>query len=157
MEPWHLNLHLLDHAGRRQEGWRWFCDYIFLCLKAYRMKYAFVCFLSIIWCTMPRGYLFPPNDFSCFNAWTKAFCGPLTEASNLNTKLRYQWQTWNEAAVSRTHLTKMKMPFQWEEEQLYSLRKWNTTGGAWKSPQGFGCGLSPSSAFHWLYEFRQYI
>lgn len=75
METWCVNLHVRLLFGRRG-GWSWFYDGLLPCLQAYQSDVCFCLFLSIIWYTTPCWYQFPANDFSCFNAWSKAVSSP---------------------------------------------------------------------------------
>lgn len=110
METLCFNLHLLNDYSRRG-GWRWLYDDTFLCLKAYRMKYAFVCFSALSDVPLHAGICSPQTTLAIsmpgLRQWA-AHTGPLTEASNPNTSLRCSGRPETRLLSSETTMLKWK-------------------------------------------------
>lgn len=110
MKTWCFNLHLLDDYSRRQ-GWRWLYDDTFLCLKAYRMKYAFVCFSALSDVPLHAGICSPQMTLAILMPGLRQWAvhtRPLTEAANPNTSLRHSGRPETRLLFSETTMLKWK-------------------------------------------------
>lgn len=122
METWCFNLHLLNDYSRRR-GWRWLHDDTFLCLKAYRMKYAFICSSALSDVPLHAGICSPQMTLAMLMPGLRqcaAQTGPLTEASAPNTSLRCRGRPEKRLQFSETtmlnwkcFLTDRRVPYHW--------------------------------------------
>lgn len=122
METWCFNLHLLNDYSRRR-GWRWLYDDTLLCLKAHRMKYAFICSSALSDVPLHAGICSPQMTLAILMPGPRqraAHTGPLTEASTPNTSLRCRARPETRLQFSETTMLKWKcfltdrrVPYHW--------------------------------------------
>lgn len=150
METLCFNLHLLSDYSRRG-GWRWLYDDTFLCLKAHRMKYAFVCLSALSDVPLHAGICSPQTTLAIsmpgLRQWA-AHTGPLTEASNPNTSLRCSGRPETRLLSSETTMLKWKC-FLMDRRVPYHYGS-KIPARLWVSTQRFECQLCLSLAI-WVW------